>query len=140
MKVAINGCFGGFSLSPLALLRMYELGYRGNVIPALKYYGGRGDMLNENLNEFKKWELDKKQRLGMMVPVFVNNYTEILSDAGRDSERNDPLLIQIIEEMGDAANGTRAKLEIIEIPDGVDFTIEEYDGNEHIAEKHRTWR
>jgi hypothetical protein len=31
-------------------------------------------------------------------------------------------------------------LEIVEIPDDVEYTIEEYDGLEHIAEKHRTWR
>ena len=41
--------------------------------------------------------------------------------------------------MSDAADGSCAKLEIVEIPDGVDWTVEEYDGNEHIAESHRTW-
>ena len=30
-------------------------------------------------------------------------------------------------------------LKIIEIPDDVDWIIEEYDGNEWVAEKHRTW-
>jgi hypothetical protein len=28
---------------------------------------------------------------------------------------------------------------VVEIPDGTDYEISEYDGNEHIAEKHRTW-
>jgi len=31
-------------------------------------------------------------------------------------------------------------LRIIEIPDGVEWQIEEYDGDEWIAEKHRTWK
>jgi len=31
-------------------------------------------------------------------------------------------------------------LAIVEIPDDVEYTIEEYDGNEHVAEAHRTWR
>ena len=54
--------------------------------------------------------------------------------------RNDPALIQVIEEIGDKANGQCADLKIVEIPDGVDWEIAEYDGMEHVAEKHRTWR
>jgi len=57
----------------------------------------------------------------------------------RPENRADPKLIQVVEELGDKANGSCAKLEIVEIPDGVDWQIEEYDGNEHVAEKHRTW-
>ena len=53
--------------------------------------------------------------------------------------RDDPVLIQIVEELGDKANGHFAELKIVEIPNGVDWYIEEYDGCEHIAERHRTW-
>ncbi len=54
--------------------------------------------------------------------------------------RNDPLLIEIVERLGKAANGEFAELKIVEIPDGVDWEIEEYDGNEWVSEVHRTWR
>jgi len=27
----------------------------------------------------------------------------------------------------------------VEVPDDVDWYVEEYDGLEHIAERHRTW-
>jgi hypothetical protein len=30
-------------------------------------------------------------------------------------------------------------LKVVEIPDGVKWQIEEYDGSEWVAEKHRTW-
>jgi len=30
-------------------------------------------------------------------------------------------------------------LKIVDIPDGVEWEIEEYDGMEWVAEKHRTW-
>ncbi|CAK0757599.1 hypothetical protein CCP1ISM_7520003 [Azospirillaceae bacterium] len=30
-------------------------------------------------------------------------------------------------------------MEVIEIPDGVDWTIDDYDGVESIHEKHRSW-
>jgi len=57
----------------------------------------------------------------------------------RDIPRDDPILIQVFKELGDAANGFAADLKIVEIPDGVDWEIEEYDGNEWVAEVHRTW-
>ena len=56
-----------------------------------------------------------------------------------DIERTDPILIQIVEEMGEDADDAYSKLKIIEIADDVKWHIEEYDGIEHIAEDHRTW-
>jgi hypothetical protein len=41
--------------------------------------------------------------------------------------------------MGTNANGMYSKLKIVEIPGDVDWEIGEYDGNEWVAEKHRTW-
>lgn len=56
-----------------------------------------------------------------------------------DILRNDPHLIQIVEELGEKANGRYAELEIFEIPDDVDWYVEGYDGMEWISEKHRIW-
>jgi hypothetical protein len=69
---------------------------------------------------------------------------ELVKRGGKDprnseSDRCDPLLIQVIEEMGNAASGDFSKVRIVEVPDEVDWEIDEYDGYEHIAEKHRTW-
>jgi hypothetical protein len=57
----------------------------------------------------------------------------------REIARDDPDLVAVVRELGDAAGGKCAKLEIVEIPDGVKWQIEEYDGSEHVAEAHRTW-
>jgi hypothetical protein len=54
--------------------------------------------------------------------------------------RNLPELIEVIVELGDAANGQYAKLRIIEIPDDVDWEIAENDGFEWVAERHRIWQ
>ena len=94
MKVVINNCYGGFSLSEAGIARYLEL--KGIEWPNAGFYD-------------------------------------------RDIPRDDPILIQLFEEMGDAANGFAADMKIVEIPDGVDWEIEEYDGNEWVAEKHRTW-
>jgi len=56
-------------------------------------------------------------------------------------ERNDPVLVQIVEELGEEANGNYSSLKVVEIPDDVggNWYIEENDGLEHVAERHRTW-
>lgn len=57
----------------------------------------------------------------------------------RTEDRANPFLIQAIEELGDEANAGGAELKIITIPDDVEWIIEDYDGEEWVAEKHRTW-
>lgn len=57
----------------------------------------------------------------------------------REIARHDPVLIDIVEQLGKKANGKYADLYIVEIPDDVKYVIEEYDGQEWIAEEHRTW-
>ena len=54
-------------------------------------------------------------------------------------QRNDPDLVAAVEELGKAASGEHASLRIVEIPDDVQWEVEEYDGAEWVAEKHRTW-
>lgn len=53
--------------------------------------------------------------------------------------RDNKDLIKVVEEMGSDVNGSCAKLEIVEIPDDVEWEIEEYDGLEWVSEKHRRW-
>ena len=54
-------------------------------------------------------------------------------------DRTNPKLIEVVEKLGDKANGRYAELKIVEIPDDVDWYIDEYDGCESIHESHRTW-
>ena len=58
----------------------------------------------------------------------------------RDIPRDDPYLIKIVRDLGMAANGAHANLKIVEVPPDVEWQIEEYDGNEWVAEKHRIWQ
>jgi hypothetical protein len=58
----------------------------------------------------------------------------------RDIPRNDKDLVEVVESLGNLANGSYSSLRVVEIPDGVEWQVEEYDGSEWIAEKHRTWR
>lgn len=54
--------------------------------------------------------------------------------------RTDPRLIAAIEKIGEeAASGDLSSLEIVEIPDGTDFYIDDHDGIEMIHEEHDSW-
>lgn len=64
------------------------------------------------------------------------NPDELYTD---DIARDDPTLISIVENMGKGADGRHATLKIVEIPDDVQWQIQDYDGSEWIAEQHRTW-
>ena len=50
----------------------------------------------------------------------------------RAIERNDPALIQVVEELGGKANGSCADLRIAEVPAGTRYRIDEYDGLESV--------
>ncbi len=68
-------------------------------------------------------------------------YTALgLQSEHSEIDRDDPRLVAIVEQLGHLANGFCAELKVVEIPDDVDWGIHDYDGQEHIYEKHRTWR
>ncbi len=113
--IVINACYGGFSLSRAAFLRLREM--------------GNATALEETDYADPKNQTDDASR----SLAHVDSYC-------RDIPRNDPQLVEIVRKMKSQGNGQCAKLRIVEIPDGADWEIEEYDGNEHIAEKHETWR
>ena len=155
MKVAINKCFGGFSLSPLAVKRLAELQGRRchffNVDFGCKPERyTRIEMPSEDTFMWSAFDTDDLSLIGSPSPeawvamtleerqASNANYESHSLDS-RPEDRSDPLLIQVIEELGEKASGRCAKLQIVEIPDGVEWEIEEYDGNEHVAERHRTW-
>jgi len=61
---------------------------------------------------------------------FFNDYT---------IDRTDPILVQVVEELKEEANDSCSKLKVIDIPDNIEYEIDEYDGLETIHEKHRKW-
>ena len=139
-KIVINACYGGFSLSDAATKRYYALKNDGAELYAYEA------VPNTGLNRYNRVD----DTSSMFVTHLKHDYGPVIKNIRevpsedyfyhRDSERDDPVLIQVIEEMGsEAASGQCAELEIVEIPDDVEWHIEEYDGYEHVAEDHRTW-
>ena len=124
MKIVINACFGGFNLSEAAVIRYNELLGRQVWI--------------ERYNSFVVYQLTPPPA-GGKDEANDNKHAQTMSFYPRSLERNDPLLIKVIEEMGAAANGIHSSLKIVEIPDDVEWVIDDYDGDEWVAEKHRKW-
>ena len=66
------------------------------------------------------------------------SYNTLYAD---DIERDDPVLVQVVEELGDKANGRCAKLAIENVASGTEYLIDEYDGMESIQTRDGTnWR
>lgn len=53
--------------------------------------------------------------------------------------REDPVLIEVIEELGEGANTKFSKLKIVEIPADMEYVIDEYDGIETLHQKVQEW-
>jgi hypothetical protein len=169
LKVVINSCYGGFSLSPKAEKRYLELQGKEAYFFTYKYNdnGVREDYIpidvdDEDIGLFhtcytipnpkehigsapydeqEKYMVDGKLDRDVYknaCDLFNEKYSEVCFTS-RQIERNDPLLVQVVEELGEKANGSCAELTVIEIPDDVEWHVAEYDGYEHIAENHRTW-
>ena len=142
MKVVINSCYGGFGLSKEACQRYWDI--KG------KQVWIEDDTKFMSLGLFTVWLVPPESRLDtkegdafyVMDMPQRKEYNEKYSQQTwyyRDIERHDPVLVQVVEQLGDVAAGRHAELRVVEIPDDVEYCIEEYDGMEHIAEVHRTW-
>ena len=147
-KVVINNIHGGFGLSPRAVLKYAELsGIK--VYP----YAELERENNKNVPDGKeRYRLLEKSQLDD-EEIFIIYWLEDdlgkkttnkkLNDAKwfneREIPRDDENLVKVVQLMKKKANGSCADLKIVEIPDDVNWKIDEYDGSEWVAEEHRTW-
>ena len=114
MKVVINADYGGFGLSDEAIR---------------EYAKRKGITLVEEKNE--RWG---------DITFYKDSVAEDNYFSERELERNDSVLVEVVEALtSEKASGRFACLKVVEIPEDVDWYVEEYDGIEWVAEKHRTW-
>lgn len=113
-RVVVNACYGGFGLSHDAIMRYSELA--GLNLVRIK----DGYLITD------AYYIDGVRDDDHLWSVY-------------DLERTDPNLVQVVEELGELANGEFANLRIADVPDDVDWYIDDYDGIETINETHRSW-
>lgn len=119
-KVLINRCFGGFGLSDEAFEMLLGLkGIEYEKVPTNSGFGSSFDY-------YTKGHIGEREHY-----LWYSQFADDRSDAD---------LIAVVEHFGEKSNGWASDLKIVEIPDDVEWFVSEYDGYEHVAEKHRTWR
>jgi hypothetical protein len=150
MKVVVNKCYGGFGLSNEALDRLHELGFEGIATPIDEHFQVPDDTDEFHTKYGKAATLRANKAFretgefpggGGLVDTLLSKDFKYVLWSGRleDKQRSDPRLVALVEELGKRVNGDFANLEIVEIPDGTDYVIAEYDGFEHVEEVHRSW-
>ena len=127
-KVVYNACYGGFNLSREACKRYWEL--QGKEV-----WIEDGDFMDtftvwlvppeERPDEEKDW-----RSMTHDEHIAFNEQYSKQTWSDRDVSRHDPILVQVVEELGDKANGMCAKLAIDEISGP--YRIDEYDGFESV--------
>jgi hypothetical protein len=115
LNVVINECFGGFGLSKEAILRYSEIKGLNLIVVS-----------DDGIIKGRFWDYYYTNGI-----VEDSNYFDV-----DDIPRDDPALIQVIKELGETANGDFAELKIVEVPDGVDWSIDKYDGMECVCKSH----
>ena len=130
MKIVINRCHGGYGISEKAVMRYAELSgitlypYKNREFGFTEYYKVPKEEFDQIKNE---------------NPEAYTIHNSLMFFESRIA-RNDPILIQVIEELGELeSSDCYADLKIVEIPDNIGWTIEDYDGSEKVVETHRTW-
>lgn len=131
MKIILNKCYGGFDVSEKA----YELYAEKKGVSLYRYWG---DYKNEKM----------RKGSGLVTYHFTKDFGDNVENDKIDWEtylcldyghRDDPILIEVVEELGNQASGRYGKLVVVEIPDGMDYVIDEYDGIETLHENVKAW-
>lgn len=131
MKIILNKCYGGFDVSDEA----YEL-----------YAEKKGLTLYRYIDDYRNKKMHKGS--GFITYYFTKDFgnsvdkdkidwsTYLYLDSGH---RDDPTLIEVVEELGKKASGAYGDLVVVEIPNDMDYVIDDYDGIETLHEKVRVW-
>lgn len=127
-KVVYNACFGGFSLSHAAIMRYAEL--KG--IKLFPFVDHRDDSGRVSLSKQRAATKADIEKAFCVHYCTTPEYSNDSYWSGREMERDDPALVQTVEELGDKANGRCAKLKIEEVAAGTLYRIDEYDGAESV--------
>ena len=132
-KVVYNICYGGFGLSKEACQRYFDIKGQQVWIEDNTEYPSFGIFTvwlvppNERVEhktskQFSSMSMDERCEYNRKIAA--------QSWYDRNVDRHDPVLVQVVEELGDKANGKYSKLAIAEV-DG-QYRIDEYDGMESV--------
>jgi hypothetical protein len=126
-EVVINDCFGGFGISDEAAETLRdEYGWT-----VTRWEDGTYADPNAELIDTEAGPDGRDRAIGNRYSFVQSRRDEWL--------RCQPDLVEIVKRDDIDADGEHSALKVVEVPDDVEWEIKEYDGNEWVAEKHRTW-
>lgn len=142
MEIIKNQCYGGYSLSIEAKIEIAKR--KGKDI---YFFGINKEPLTHEEAKKQMFAMDytvpNPYELGVNKPDKDGLYTtanKLAKEISIDFEdRTDPDIVAVVKKLGKRANGRCANLKVVEIPDDIEYEIDDYDGLETIREKHRTW-
>ena len=126
-KIVYNACYGGFGLSHEVIMRYAEI--KGITL----YHTNESGFFNHYYlcphEEYERLRAEDETK-----PIGTSRYarSNAMYFSPHNIERSDPALVQVVEELGDAADGTHAVLRVIDISAGTRYRIDEYDGLESV--------
>jgi hypothetical protein len=128
-KVVYNACYGGFGLSREACKRYWELQDKEVWIEDGKF-----------MSMFTVWLVPPEERveqknwhsMSLTERLAYNKKHSEQTWYDRNVSRHDPILVQVVEELGAKANSDYANLTIQEVSGA--YRIDEYDGYESVKE------
>lgn len=138
MKVILNKCYGGFDVSD----KGYKLYAKKKNIPLYVYkedYSTRPrrcKKINDIINDTTQISYFTKDFGDCFEPTEEDWKYNLWLD---EKYREDAMLIEVVEELGEKANGRFGKLVVVEIPDGMKYVIDNYDGIETLHEDVPVW-
>lgn len=137
MKIAINKCYGGFGLSPIAIKEYLKL--KGKECFFYKKNYESKELTQIPFEQASTYDTSLTKDFGLSIKddwkSYESNYFYY-----NNIERNDEDLIKTIEMLGiKKASGELSELAIVEVPDEIDWYIDDYDGIESVHESHRSW-
>ena len=138
MKVVLNKCYGGFGLSLLAQKEyLKRIGKEAYFYKQTKYKHSGG------IDEYEKVNCDSSE---IMIHAYTKDFGPVMSSYNEDHswyygdlKRDDKILVEVVEYLGEKANTWASELKVVDIPDGVEWEISDYDGIETAHEIHNSW-
>jgi hypothetical protein len=130
-KVVYNACYGGFGLSKEACQRYWDI--KGQQVWIEQ------DTQFKSMGLFTVWLVPPSERLEHKEWSSMNMDERVAHNKAHSEQtwcdrkvcRHDPVLVQVVEELGEKASGRCADLAIEEV-DGL-YRIGDYDGNESVV-------
>lgn len=135
-KVILNKDYGGFGISKIG----YELYARKMGLNLYMYetdFKGKDCFYKKTHNDALFTQYFTKD-FGDNANISKEDYKDYSLNLD-ESHREDPILIEVVEELKEKANGKYSKLRIVEIPDDLDYVIDNYDGIETLHQRVQEW-